>query len=228
MELRLTTLGMLALLAGSCTSDGSVSRGNGREPMSEPTAPLVAEVECLDSGPRVVTPTVQAQADGVHIRVVNRSDRALRIRFEAAGEWPLSRKPSRLILAIEPGLVSVACHPKGTHNRDREPTDMLRVLDPHRLWRSGQLTCPEGFSLFVESATSIGNSIEEAAEEVLKPLRAEDEVRRLGYPDEATPSALVVHRGEAVLVLGFRRVPEYGLVYEGAHGCLEGQRLLRH
>jgi hypothetical protein len=225
MRLRLVLLGSLAMLASSCTSSEHAAPGDGPKPGSAP--PLVGEIQCLDSGPRVLTPAVRAQPDGVHFKVVNRAAGDLRIRFEGGGEWPLLRGPSALVVTVQPGPVTVACHPRATHDRELDPTAEILVVDPAGFYGSRTLDCRPTQLVSIFADGEIGDTVEEAARGLLRnPARSQ--IVHVGYPQADRVGALVIHGGRAVAELLFVRTSDGGLALEGTHSCAVGQSLLRY
>jgi hypothetical protein len=223
MSRAVAALFAVVALLSTCTDQPGRDQSRSSTPL-----PDVAEVACTEGGPRLGHPTVQAQADGVHFRVVNRTREDFLIRLGDGGEWPISRDPDSLTLAIAPGSIEVACHPEGTHERDREPTETLRIVDPEGLFRHGELACDESWHLFTHGARSLGHSVERAVQRVLKPHLGRVEFKPTGYPEETEAAGgLLLLRGKAVAVLTFVRGPGGDLYFSGASGCPEGQRLLR-
>lgn len=172
--------------------------------------PDVARAVCDQDGTRLLTPEVQPQADGVHIRIESRLDKE-DVSFvvgqlggsEAAGEqvWP-----------IPPGTVEIGCWV----GFEEEPDYVsLRVVDPTGLYVPAELDCLRGVGASGGGVASSSGSYGEAPEgdprdpvdiareffeSAFGPLGADDVVERAGYPQAEIRQVRLVRDGKTVAV----------------------------
>jgi hypothetical protein len=192
---------MLMLVAGCADAPGP-----GRIPPGA-DIPEVAEIVCAaDGSPVVRTPQVLVQPDGVHLHVVSHLD-------ETAGlnGFGLDVDPgeSNRVVSRPPGFLDEACWPFSLHGSDEEPsTHPIRVLDPTGLYAAGELQCSGVASSmigdFAETPLEVGPVPFEEARAGIRGLEDDDEVFRVGYPEQREAGQVGVRRdGEVVATFGF-------------------------
>ena len=214
---RFTLAGVLLL---GCSPDVALESGGAPAPTSAPTAPptgapigedpmpTVIEVVCTKDGETRLPAmtTVAARADGVHVRVDNRTGETTSIG--AVGD--ASAGTSTLVASAPPGHVNVACYPGSWHD-DQDPPRPVRitVVDPAGHWVSGELECPEGGMASSQvndyAAESRGDDTDpviQARREAGPELRDADFVRA-GYPDARYRTVAARLEGRTVAVYGF-------------------------
>jgi hypothetical protein len=191
----------------------------GLEP-TEDLAPDVATVRCDGEEVAVDTPTVRAQADGVHLLVVATAETAFSITEDAgeigpspddpvgAGQGLNSVPGDNLILSnVPPGRYLVACGPVGTDPGDAGPaagTASLEVVDPAGYHVSREVQCPG--DRVVGMAPSYADGAEgdrgdpvDVARARLTGLEEGDIVERAGYAHSpGEPYVRVVRDGTVI------------------------------
>jgi hypothetical protein len=202
----------------------------GQPPLSEPeSAPEVARVDCVEAGTRLETPTVEAQADGVHIRVRNEAGR--RVSFsvdEIGGDNPEGEQ----VWPIPPGLARVGCWKEGQEDPDWVA---LPVIDPRGLWVSPELECLTG-GVAGSSGGSYGSPPKgdprdpveigrDFFETIAGPLGPDDVVERAGYPNTEIRQVRLVRDGLVVAVAEYVDAswaggePGSGWIEQGYEAC---------
>lgn len=198
---------VILVLAGSligCADPAPVAD----DPIPADVAP-VARIVCeADGSTTVETPSVRAQPDGVHVRVVSHLDEPASVNG-----WGFDVDPgaSRWTFGMHPGVSETACWPFSDHGKAEPATQPIEVLDPDGLFVDGELDCAGGQSMgwVADYATPPDESpppisLEEARAE-LTGLEPGDEVRYAGYPDDPAPSVIVVRDGRVIAGVGFAR-----------------------
>jgi len=153
------TSGLLALLLGACASTPSPSPSTdassppaaatstggplvaGSSPDANSSDPIddVLDVVCLPSGTSIATPRVAAQANGVHVHIVNASG-TRRIGFEVHGfgGGSVPRVKGTRVWDVPPGVVGVRCLP---FDQDDSPWVVVEVRDPSGFFVPDRITC---------------------------------------------------------------------------------------
>lgn len=174
---------------------------------SKSSAPLFANMRCDEGGMHADTTQVQAQPDGVHLRVRNElsANPGISMIFEGGG-FGENLKPlglTELIVSIPPGHARIACGEASTNSA------RIEVIDPQGFYVSPILQCP-GPTGDLGAAPAHGQDPIEVARDALLPiLEADDEFERAGYP-EAVPRTLRATRdGNVVAVVTL--VPKDGV-----------------
>jgi hypothetical protein len=199
--------GVLFLLAGACA-----------DPVTTPPAADPSDtfsVRCDGMTTEILTPTVQARADGVHLVLENTSDHELLMQTEAQGEG-VQPGETAMRLLIPPGSSRFRCLEMSD---DLDPGieggwAAFRVLPPDG-WVSPTLDCPIQYSGtvdYIRDAHGVADPLADAP----RHFREEgDRVVQAGYatPDERT---CVLLRDEE---------PIAGLVYisDGYGGWLQSE-----
>ena len=213
---------LLTLFAG-CADTSSA-------PRSDPPAPTVARVQCDEEGiTTILTPTVQAQPDGVHIDV--EVPAGSNIGFIVHDCCGFNAEDANFVVPIPPGPMPVAC----LVGAEQDPGDDslyrdIRVVDLLGAFVTGDHTCA--------GATGVGsgdvglpagpNPIS-AARALLTGLRPTDELVHIGYVERASGAVVAVRRGDEFIAtlqlepsdggwgwIGFENCPGSGISY--THG----------
>ncbi|HKZ86265.1 MAG TPA: hypothetical protein VJ793_21745 [Anaerolineae bacterium] len=210
-------------------------------PTAQSTATAqVAEIVCEAEGTQVLTPVVQVQADGVHIRVDNRSSVE---RFIFKQESPTSafnqhQAPpgiSETVSEEGPGSWKVICSDPNDYPQAGSSWVRLEVVDPDGVWLPDRPACehPTGihpdYVEYFEGRLPKGerrDPLELAREDAPRELpgwQASDVVEPAGYP-EASPRKVRVKRGdEVVAVLSYRSDGEGGWFFGDILYCQGGE-----
>jgi hypothetical protein len=109
-------------------------------PRSAESVGTTAEVECDGNQTRLLTPTVQALPDGVHIIVDNASSEPVTFVVQgSANNAPQGRtevlSPQGTAWQNPPGEAILFC------SRQSEEQATLEIVDPEGLWKPFQLSC---------------------------------------------------------------------------------------
>jgi hypothetical protein len=201
-------LGVLILmLAGACADPVTTQRGS--------DASDTLEVRCDGATTEVLTPTVQAHADGVSILIHNTSQAELSVSTETVGTGA-SPGDSTFVAPISPGSSRIRClQIDEDHAAENGDWGSFDVFAPEG-WVSPDVDCPgamyQGIGDFVEGARGVADPLSDAP----KHFREDgDRVVQAGYatPDERT---YVLLRDEE---------PVAGLVYisDGHGGWLQSE-----
>jgi hypothetical protein len=218
-SVRWSALLLLSLLAGCAEAPAS-------GPGSDEASPMVARVQCgADGSIKILTPTVQAQTDGVHINVD--APAGSNVGFAVADCCGFNAEDARFVVPVPPGPMSVGClvgdQDAGDDSLYREirVVDLLGAYVPSRLECSGATGVGSG-----GAGPSAGSDPISAAERLLTGLRQSDELVQVGYVERRSEAAVAVRRGgEYVATLylepsdggwgwiGFESCPDSGISY---------------
>jgi hypothetical protein len=217
---------LLGFALASCADDAAPP------PAEEPTAADIGRVVCDAEGTHVETPSVRAQADGVHLVVVNRLgfDTGFSMGFAGGGgggENAPQGESSHLVLA-PPGELGIGCSldPAGGGEVEHR---ILRVVDPDGWYRPAELDCEswsQGFSDYGMDAVGRPGEPEEVARERFDSdfgLIEGDVVERAGYPDSETPIVRLVRDGRVLATISYRRAGDGGWLEDTMSKCDELQ-----
>ena len=195
-SLRVCLLLLLTIVSGC--AEPTVSDPAGDEP-----APSVAEVRCDEEGTTtILTPTVQAQPDGVHIEVdVPAGSNIGFIVHDCCG---FNAEDANFVVPISPGPMPVAC----LIGAEQDPGDDslysdIRVVDLLGAYVPGLPECSGGTGVGGEHAgPSAGSDPISAARALLTGLRSTDELVRVGYVERRSEASVEVRRdGEYIAAL---------------------------
>lgn len=211
---------LLSLVAGCADSPTSA-------PRSDQPAPTVARVRCDEQGTTtILTPTVQAQPDGVHIDV--EVPAGSNIGFIVHGCCGFNAEDASFVVPIPPGPMPVAC----LIGAEQDPGDDslyrdIRVVDVLDAYVPGSLDCTGATGVGGEHAgPSAGSDPIAAARALLTGLRSNDELVQVGYIEGGSEATVAVRRdGRYVAALdlepsdggwgwiGFENCPDSGIGY---------------
>jgi hypothetical protein len=197
-----------------------------------PTAPDVAEVVCEPSGPRVLTPVVRPQEDGIHVRVTNTFDEtvAFGLRAIRGGGQGDGAPPGvfELVFPVAPGDLIATCSPGDSDHGDPRWQARLRVVDPQGFFVPYALDCGGGQAMsgiidYVSGARGPRGDPVQIARDSIEGLSSIDVVERAGYPSErrSTDEAIVrvVHAGRVVLTIHYRSDGQGGWLEDTRDSC---------
>jgi hypothetical protein len=122
----------LVLALSACDEPSQIDAGG---------PPRSLEVRCDGDTTEILTPVVQAQADGVHVVVHNDSEKRLSIMWGAGGDGADPGR-STAVLPIDPGDAQFRCMRSFEDPSDDRGWQSLRVLEPPG-WVSTDLRCAE-------------------------------------------------------------------------------------
>jgi hypothetical protein len=200
--------GALALVVAAAGSYVASSAFRERSPFApiappQPTAvPDVAVVICDGRSITIQVGTVAAREDGVHVEVINTSDRTLAFNASDTDEFhdvPPGTSTFVESLFFNPGPHFVACGPGG-RLAGAFTGEQIHVVDPDHVWIPFDLVCPgseqwgsrvssEGFSDPIDLArTVLGDHVQPG-----------DRFQLAGYPDSPHRRVVLLSRdGKAI------------------------------
>ncbi|MGZ8619375.1 MAG: hypothetical protein ACXWYE_05690 [Actinomycetota bacterium] len=172
------------------------------------SAPALAVIECeADGSTTIGTPEVQAQPDGVHVRVVSHLDEPASIN---GWGFDVVTGTSRWTFGSRPGVVETACWPYSGHGKEEPATQPIEILDPSGLFVDGELDCEGMWSSSVSDYASEPDADAppiplDEARSMVRGLLPGDQVRYAGYPQEPDQGVIVVRDGRVIASLRFAR-----------------------
>jgi hypothetical protein len=194
-------LAIVVAAAGSYVAYSAFSERSTIAPVVSPPPPTVSElaiVECDGQGISIQQGTVAARPDGVHVQVINTSDRTL--AFNASDTDEFHDVPPGTSTFVEsfffgPGWHYVACGPGGRLADGF--TEKIHVVDPSEAWSPTDLICP-GAQQWGRQTSNEGDDPIEVARAAMDVVgvapdgrvRAGDDLRFAGYRE--SPSRRVV------------------------------------
>lgn len=209
-----------AVAAAGCTSSGPAPQSPGRTarsvPLPSPAAiPAVAQVTC-DPGARVLTPKVAAQADGVHVRIDNRTDTTSYFRLDhlgagksepgelgSSGDLRVPRGSKIMVWIIPPGPAAVSCVGGG----DVTPAP-IRILDPAHGYVPIEIpSCGAArvttYQVYFPLEFDHPDEPVEIVRERMRGLKPDDVVERAGYPEQSHAWVRVLRDDRVVALVNF-------------------------
>jgi hypothetical protein len=164
------------------------------------SVPDLAVVACDGQDLTIQVGTVTARLDGVHVEVINTSDRTLAFNASDTDEFhdvPPGTSTFVESFFFDPGWHFVACGPGG-----RLADGFVRkiqVVDPNGAWSPTDLTCP-GAEQWGRDASANGDDPIEVARDALGDRVHEgDDLRFAGYPESPSGRVVVLVRdGEPI------------------------------
>jgi hypothetical protein len=196
----LRPVGIICFAAGAIVVSGCASATSPRND-DYSAVPARAEIVCrADGSTDLLTPSVRARPDGVHVLVRSRLDEPATVNGFGIDVSPGRRSA---VLSIGPGIVGVACWPYSQHRSKEPTTSALEVVDPQGLYVDPDLECDgDGFEATAVDFASPGPKgglipLEEARRQI-NGLAPDDDLIHGGYPEQPTPPVLVV-RDDAVI-----------------------------
>jgi len=205
----------------SCAEAGAPATGSTGPWTPADGIPTKVELTCRSDGTMSVSSEqVQAQPDGVHLRVLNEYDEPVSV-----GGFDANPGPSSWTFGVAPGPFALSCWPFSRHTSGEEPERVgVEVLDPSRMYVDGEVDCDEAMSIhgdFAEEARDDGPPPLDVARQAIEGLRDDDVVRVAGYPDQDDASVVVVRDGDVIASFGFARFEGRGWSIGGATVCTD-------
>lgn len=190
---------------------------------SDDSAPGLAEIVCRrDGSTELLTPSVDARADGVHVRVENQSGEDVSMNG-LGGDF--RQGVSEAALSVPPGRVEVACWPYSRHGGPEPSTTPLEVTDSQSHWVRFELECPQddliGSSISDYAGGSTGKKGDpvDIVRQAVKGLASSDVLERARYPEQANPVVRIIREGDMVGVAGLTLTEEGGYLLESFSSC---------
>ncbi|MEX2457699.1 MAG: hypothetical protein WD770_01785 [Actinomycetota bacterium] len=156
----------------------------------------VLRIECDGQSARVLTPTVRAQSDGVHLEVTNTAEfettTSISSSLGSGGSptVPPGATGDSVAASLPPGGADVWCGPSRTDVNEGPPEDQVEIVDPEGYWHPESLDCQGGRSiaspdLHIDrtAAGEPGPPIDIIRRRFPEVLREDDIVDHGGYPD---------------------------------------------
>jgi hypothetical protein len=196
-------------------------------PHTEAPAPIVARVQCGEDGSiEVLTPTVQAQPDGVHIEVEVPIDS--NVGFVVHGCCGFNAEDGFFVVRIPPGPMPVTCLVGDQDPGDDSLYHDIRVVDLLGAYIPGRLDCTDATGVGSgDVGLSSGPDPISAAHALLTGLRPTDELVQVGYVESRSKAVVAVRRnGKSISALeldpsdggwgwiGFENCPDSGISYQ--------------
>ncbi|MGH2806236.1 MAG: hypothetical protein ACRDKT_03075 [Actinomycetota bacterium] len=212
---------LLATSAASCGRFEVVT-----VPHSSPSrapAPEVARVVCeKDGSTTLLTESVVAQPDGVHVEVDNRTGEGLSLNGFALdfGEGTATQ-----VANVPPGRIKVACYPFSMHRRPAPKGLPFEIDDPNGYWVSPELECPPGDMIASAINDFLGDGPGEQGDPVeltrenLRGLKEDDVIERAGYPESTQAVVRVVRDGNVIVTTNFHQPEGGGWNMGGYQAC---------
>ena len=209
---------------GEITPAKQVPRTSATQSPSD--APDVALITCKkDGSTKLKTPAVQAQPDGVHVKVTNRAGEPVSIYGLTLDS---SEGIEEHVVQQPPGSARVGCAPYSMHGDSYDPVrTTLDIVDPDKLWVDIDLACPPGSDLvqstvhdyFGDPSAGEEGDVVEIARRRVRGEREDDRVERAGYPDSYNATVRVVRDEYVIAELHFDRMEKGGWVLGSDESC---------
>jgi hypothetical protein len=197
--------------------------GDAQVPATESEAPPadVAGITCGRSTMTVLTPTVAAQSDGVHIAIRNTSSDPLSVQFENFGDGAQPNSTTALIEQLPPGTQKVRCEPRSV-DVAVFGWETFEVVDPNGYWVSPEPECTgEMFGGTMDYAEPAGDAdpIDAARSVFGDRLQPTDELRVAGYPDDPDGRFVIAVREGANVLSTHLLFGSQGWFADTVRGC---------
>lgn len=215
-----------ALLAGCGQEQAPRSGGTSDGPESV-ALPDVARVFCNANGaPRLETPSVRPQADGVHLEFVNDTGTDLSFSiFDPSGGGMGADAPqgtSAHVADLRPGIVSVTCYDASTEDGSEVPRAPLEIVDEDGIWVPTRLDCDAAFTTeasYTEDARGKPDPLEAAQDALDGYSEPGDVIEPAGYPQAEQPEYRLVRDGEVLAVVELFDDGAGGWLVDWLTGC---------
>jgi hypothetical protein len=191
------------------------------QPRSEPgpAASDRLEIRCDGTSTDVVTPIVQAQADGVHVVVDNVSGGDVLTRWESGGDGAGPGRSTQ-VLPIPPGEGRFRCLP-GLPDVDPGAPGGWATFEvlPIPDWISPEIDCPGGTMNvgtfdFIAGAHGVADPLEDARERA-----ARKEVRQAGYATMSARTFVAFERTRPTMSFDYVADGSGGWLLSGTTSC---------
>jgi hypothetical protein len=193
------TLALVVAVAGSYAAVSAFRERSAIVPITsaQPTSvPDLAVVKCDGQDTAILVGAVAARPEGVHVEVINTSDRTL--AFNASDTDEFHDVPPGTSTFVEsfffsPGSHFVACGPGGRLAGGF--TQQIRVVDPNGAWSPTDLVCPGDEQWGHQSSLEGANPFELARVTLADRVREGDNFRFAGYPESPSRRVVLLVRG---------------------------------
>jgi hypothetical protein len=220
---------LAAVLALTACGAGREAVPAGSTESPQPGAlPAFARVVCQSAGPpRIETPAVKPQPDGVHIEFVNETGKDMGFSIEDPSEGGMGdnapQGTSTQVVDLHPGTVSIACYDAFTADAGEAAKTALRIVDEDDVWIPARLTCGQQFSGYLDyAADARGNAdpLEAAREGLGGYMQPGDTVEPAGYPEAQTTLLYrMVRAGEVLAIVELEDDGSGGWLPGNVTGC---------
>jgi hypothetical protein len=195
-------------------------------PTPDEPAPVIARVRCgKDGSTRVLTSTVQAQPDGVHIEV--EVPLGSNIGFSVQDCCGFNAEDAPFVVPIPPGPMPVGCLIGDQDPGDDSLYHEIRVVDEEGAYISDELSCEGATGVGSgDAGPSAGEDPLTAARSLLTGLQPSDDLVHVGYVERQSAAAVAVRRDDEVIAvlrlepsgggwgwIGFESCPDSGISY---------------
>ena len=189
-------------------------------------------VVCGADGVSIVDSPVEAQADGVHLSLVNETERVRHVRVRP-GRMLLHVGPGESVdevLDLAPGTYRFLCK-KGRFGKIPYGLPVAGVVeDPAGYFHPSEVECDGSVSfMIIDYASDAPGMPGEPAEifaELVRGTLPDDVVDYTGYPEAAYPTAGVTRDGTLIAEASFFESSRGGWLLEGFESCVgNGLRL---
>jgi hypothetical protein len=195
-------------------------------PRRDEPAPTVARVQCGEDGTiEVLTQTVQAQKDGVHIHVDVPA--GSNVGFSVRGCCGFNAEDAPFVVPIPPGTMPVGCLVGDQDPGDDSLYHEIRVVDEESAYISDELRCVGATGVGSgDAGPSAGEDPLTAARSLLRGLQPSDDIVHVGYVERQSAAAVAVRRDDEVIAvlrlepsgrgwgwIGFESCPDSGIGY---------------
>jgi hypothetical protein len=207
---------VLTALVAALISCSDASPSGSPAPVDPPD---VARIRCgADAATDVETPVVQAQADGVHIRV--RVPPGADLAFIVGGVGGDDAEAGPFVFAVPPGEMKVAClDPYRQDPGDDSLYRTVEIVDQEGVYVDASMSCAaEGVSIS-HAGGSRGQEPVEAARNSLRGLRPGDDLASVGYVARQTEASVAVLRDGVVIAVVELEPVQGGWAWKGFSGC---------
>jgi hypothetical protein len=193
------TLALVVAVAGSYAAVSAFRERSAIVPITSPqpmSVPDLAVVQCDGQDMAILVGVVAARPEGVHVEVINTSDRTL--AFNASDTDEFHDVPPGTSTFVEsfffsPGGHFVACGPGG--RLAGRFTQQIHVVDPNQVWSPTDLVCPGDEQWGHQSSFEGANPFELARATLRDRMREGDDLRFAGYPDSPSRRVVLLVRG---------------------------------
>lgn len=199
-------LALVLLVSAGCAREVQTRAIDPAAWSAEPGVATEFTLTCGSDGSSSVSDdTVQAQPDGVHLRVVNEY-----VEPVSVGGFDADPGTTTWTLTEAPGRFGLSCWPYSQHTSGDEPPPIdIEIVDPSGLFVPGQVECPgeamAGHSDFGPEPATYGPPPLDVARESIPGLRSDDIVQIAGYPEQDNASVSVIRDGKVIASYGFVR-----------------------
>jgi hypothetical protein len=229
------TLALVCIALASCGSPLAERREANRQTEAGTTAPSEITMTCDGKATSLDSNEVQAQADGVHVTIVNTSgeDLGYTVSLRSGGGFGENapRKRGSVVLSLPPGELLIGCPDPESEEDPTAGLPILEVFDPERYYVPRELECTSKTATGSDSDYGVGargdtrNPVAIVEERFKDEVAPGDEVVRAGYPEEKGDPTVVIRRdGRTVVSVHFFGNDEEGYLADSEDICGDFRR----